>query len=1079
MTIAWQRSDENQNTDTLTFVSIRESAVFLALTPSICSSIVEESRKVYVTRLLLVLLILFTGNFVFAQTEWNYSQFPIVAPQANDILPSELNISKVVYHGMMPRGSGTHPFWGVEQVYSDRKMTKRLFVKRDVQLTIGAHSGWMKVGNGFVMHLKQGTKLNAFYALGFDSRERLEIERQLRGIYRTASLLGYLVPDARAEELVNAKKGEASAPAADKAGAENEGSEGLTMCIGTMTGKIIGNKVSSAYNSASDAVSYAYNDKLGAVKAVGSYVGGAATGAWDATKSAVSATASVVAHPVDAWGNVVSAVDSTRRFGNEIYQKTASTIQDFPTWPQPVKDIVTCTIAAELVAGGAELVAGFLTGAGESMAAIRAAKLLASIYERIKALSPVIKLLIASKEGSWSSRLSLLKDLVKGTKTREEVELALRKAAPAATEVGKDAVKVSDLKALNPDDLAKLQAKNRALSDADRMAAIEKQLGLPPGSLTDAQKKKLLDIHNKPCAATACTAQEIKDIKDLKVVREMFPDASPQNIKDLYRGNLLGYEKDEFASLMKQPLKPRAEFDEGAHLRSNLDAHTTELQQANTRVAKLQADPDHSPIALADAKHQQENVQASVNAAQRDLQQHSIQTTPAASTDDHELHALLKQSFKPSAPKLDAVESEQAAAAHARQTHALLDKHRAAQDAAKAANAPITEADKKEFDQLLHQSFKPSASAKSASEKLSAKLSEATSDHPVGAKYVSAKTGEVVNADIIGMKNAGGALDAHGEVDQAARVLIRTTGQDGRVTTREVALRDLAFGKDNVALRNQGGARSAEHAVDRMVERATGSADRIRELDQQSQAAVRAPGALKPGSAWDKAETEKTHLLKADQPLTHTEVRHVQAVHEAFTAENVAARMPLQITKTGNVKVRSGERGINRAGLNDAEKRDLAHAKGIVESRHQAARSVDDAEHFDKINKLDERKIVLGRLQSQEYAALKRISAFTQTNDHALPRFAREYDPVNLAKAYSSPGQSVKASLRKVHDLVSKSSLDSNQARELRDNLQNLRVYGADESSRANTTLNKFLDYAADRAGYQRLEELKEDFLDN
>ena len=408
----------------------------------------------------------------------------------------------------------------------------------------------------------------------------------------------------------------------------------------------------------------------------------------------------------------------------------------------------------------------------------------------------------------------------------------------------------------------------------------------------------------------------------------------------------------------------------------------------------------------------------------------------------------------------------------------MMGKHQAAEDAAKAARTPLTEADKKEFDQLLHQSFKGGTAMKTASEKLSAKLTEASAEHPVGAKYVSSKTGEVVNADIIGLKNTGGALDAHGEVNQAARVLIRTSGQDGRVTTREVALKDLAFGKDNIAIGNQGGAKSAEHAVDRMAERATASTDRIRELDQQSQAAMKAPDAFKPGSAWDKAETERAQLMKRDQPLTHEEVRHVQAVHEAFTAENVAKRMPLEIAKTGNVKIREGELSMNRAGLTKNEKRDLDHAKSIIDARQQSARSLEDIPHFDKINQLDERKIVLGRLRDQQSAALRRISAFTQMSDHALPRFAREYDPTALAKAYSSPGSNVKASLKKVHDLVSKSDLNSTEAYELRENLKTLRVYGADESSRANPTLNRFLDYAADRAGYQRLQELAEGFRD-
>jgi hypothetical protein len=100
----------------------------------------------------------------------------------------------------------------------------------------------------------------------------------------------------------------------------------------------------------------------------------------------------------------------------------------------------------------------------------------------------------------------------------------------------------SSLSELSTSELAKLQAKNRSLGDAERLQEIEKTLGLPPHSLTPDQQRKLLEIHSRDCAKVRCTAQEIRDIKELRAVREMFPQAGAQEVRDLYRRNLLGRE---------------------------------------------------------------------------------------------------------------------------------------------------------------------------------------------------------------------------------------------------------------------------------------------------------------------------------------------------------------------------------------------------------------------------------------------------------------------------------------------------------------------------------------------------------
>lgn len=114
---------------------------------------------------------------------------------------------------------------------------------------------------------------------------------------------------------------------------------------------------------------------------------------------------------------------------------------------------------------------------------------------------------------------------------RESV-LAAEKLAAKATSKAKGLTKAA---------LRDAQKANRQLSDTDRTQGIEGVLGR---SLTDSEKKRLLEVHNTLCAKTDCTAAEIRDVKSLAEVKALLPDASPQQVKDLYRLGYLGKEAD-------------------------------------------------------------------------------------------------------------------------------------------------------------------------------------------------------------------------------------------------------------------------------------------------------------------------------------------------------------------------------------------------------------------------------------------------------------------------------------------------------------------------------------------------------
>jgi hypothetical protein len=479
------------------------------------------------------------------------------------------------------------------------------------------------------------------------------------------------------------------------------------------------------------------------------------------------------------------------------------------------------------------------------------------------------------------------------------------------------------------------------------------------------------------------------------------------------------------------------------------------LKEATEDVAKLEANPNSSPIALAEARRRQSSIREQLTAGDGTVSE----------ADKAAFSSLMKQSFKPSSglstPDASAISTEQGRAMAA----SLLRK---AEAPPVAKPPPVTDAQRKEFSSYLKQhKFNPQ-SERSSLQNATGQVRNASPSNPVPARYVSSLTGQEIKGEIIGAAGQG-------ELNAEAKVLLRSKGVDGRVTTREVALKDVAVGEGAGVASEGAAAKTVQQRVDDLAREAQSNKDRIRQLDAEANAAMR-PG----GGGMEKlgrVEAERSALVKADLPLDHQEVRAIEAVSQAFSREGLAQRLPLKLTPTGNIEIRPGG-GMQSIGLAAQEKADLARVQKMVEARRSAPRAIEDKPYFERVQSLNETNLVRGRIREQQQQIARQIQSFTKSSGMELPRVStfNQYNPVSLAKSYGADGQSspVKSALKTVHEIVSSrdTTLSSSDVRRLQDSLRTLRSDQYRAVVEKDATLREFLDYSAARAGHSRLTEL-------
>lgn len=451
----------------------------------------------------------------------------------------------------MSQQSATHRYWGVEQVYLSSDLKKKLFVKYKVQLNsqrpIG---GWLKMRQGHVLHLQKGKEVVAYMAQGFNNLELYQLQKQLQ-VARVAEnsswLSPWILPCAQADEVTSGGfqenfdfNGESQAPVAPADPSVLSRAGNVMACVGSDTIDRAIEKGKALWENASWE-----NVKTG--------VGNAASAAWEAVPSleevgaGFKATGNFIAkawnEPEAAWADVTGRFDKTVEVVAQLGQELAKSIQNFNSLSTATQDKLICNMITEMAANGVLSAALAAVATAGVVTAYSLTKAFTFVRQYSKKIALVMRA-ISMIDGSTLEadlKLEQLDRLLAGNMTPQEIRtLETGSATPAPNFVaGAGTRYASPYKAMSADQLAAAQAGNRALSDVERLVAIEKVVGR---ALTPAEQKRLLTIHNLDCAKTRCTAQEIRDTKDLAGLRAMFPGTSPEQIKDLYRSGLLGRE---------------------------------------------------------------------------------------------------------------------------------------------------------------------------------------------------------------------------------------------------------------------------------------------------------------------------------------------------------------------------------------------------------------------------------------------------------------------------------------------------------------------------------------------------------
>lgn len=495
-----------------------------------------------------------------AQEKWQYTAFPYVAKNSplkkNE--PEVLKVGSKKLRALMSRQSATHRYWGVEQVYLSSDLKKKLFVKYKVQLNSKKPlGGWLKMNKGHVLHLQKGKDVVAYMAQGFNNLELYELQKQLQ-VVKVAEATPWFNPwmsCSHADEVTTDAMGNiAYSPEASVA--PESASPSMLARAGSVMTCVGAETIDAAIESGKALWENASWEN------VKSGVGNAASAAWEAVPSVeevgagFKATGNFIAkawnEPAAAWADVTGRFDKTVEVVAQLGQELAKSLKNFHFLSIETQDRLICDLISEMAKKkvlSAALAAVASAGAVTAYALSQAFTFVRQYSKKMAILMRAISMIDGSAV-AMDAKMDQLDLLLSGKMPQHEIRLLETGGrTPSAVSVaGAGSKYASPYKAMAPEQLAVAQARNRALADTQRLVEVEKMMGR---TLTPAEKSKLLAIHNLDCAKTKCTAQEIRDRKDLAGVRDMFPGSSPEQIKDLYRSGLLGREVD-YAEVYKK-----------------------------------------------------------------------------------------------------------------------------------------------------------------------------------------------------------------------------------------------------------------------------------------------------------------------------------------------------------------------------------------------------------------------------------------------------------------------------------------------------------------------------------------------
>lgn len=369
---------------------------------------------IFAFRCFIVVLVFLAAPSAFA-TSWKYTAFPLVKYEASDRHPAQIKVGKTLLHAAFPSGSPTIGFLGVEQLYSNDGLKKRLFVKKNVKLSSQVPiGGWEKVANGMVLHLRDRDRIIAYYAEGFDNREMNELRIQLsKSVRSTVYYLPSLIPCANAEVT-----GPGKTPTTRQGEVEprdKKSNDSLAWCITKKTWSALGEAAVGAWDATKKGAQDIYNDPWGATKGVGSWLWDTGGAIGTGVKNGVVATKDYAVatwqDPNKIYKDVSGALDKTQQIAQTLYNQVKTSFKEFKDLPPDVQNTIVCEIAGDIAAEG--LIGVVLTAAGGA-GLVKLAAVVAKYAIKLKDYSGVLQAIARAKNMSAEKVSAYVRKILRG-----------------------------------------------------------------------------------------------------------------------------------------------------------------------------------------------------------------------------------------------------------------------------------------------------------------------------------------------------------------------------------------------------------------------------------------------------------------------------------------------------------------------------------------------------------------------------------------------------------------------------------------------------------------------------------------
>ena len=1037
----------------------------------------------------IILLLVLPGIAKSKSPAWGYKKFPALHRQKKDYLPRKIRLGRQLLRANRPKGAPTHSLIGVEQIYTNRSGKKKVFIKKGVKVfgknVIG---GWRKLRGAYVLHLKRRSSATAFFAVGLNRRERMAFEMRMRKAYRRFSFVeALLIPKAVADAVgVETPRSASDTPSTLQRDLTSVIATGIPLMAATCALQYASGSAYEAYNNTMDrlknaSVDLSWESFGGSMRGVGRWLKETGQSVASGAKATWQYGKEVYANPQKVVDDIQAGYENVKKAAASMYEGMRQTIAGWDDLPDKVKSEIICMA---MVAGGPAIASLALawTGVGAAMSA-RLLAFFAQMGARVAKVMPAIMSVLNADGITESEAYKQIRAWLQGESEPSQALLASAGGEPGRAPASFDAVYPTEQSqgrggASAPASAGKYQgfrgryrterereavmAANRALSDSDRIKAIEAHVGR---SLSQRERERLLSIHNVQCAETKCTAQEIRDLKDLAGVTAMFADLPKEQVLDLYRMNLLGNDRDlsEFEAILRAERKPALGPALPLRERARLQVAKTQerIAKLDQQIEALEAKPNHSATKLAELRRQR---QAQAEWLERQQEELELMNPNSFAALDRALEErrIADARARMNRPVTDAERAEIAELLRRPVSSSVIggsDRQRES-----GSGTPITGSEMNRFTLFSELRHSIEEGTATASQRVLHHFFHTTKAKPKPAIYRSPSTGDKMTVEVVGFP---------GDSDKGDRtkMTIRFKTSDGRTVTKDVPLAHLMPEEGRASLASVvGGQAAADSWIAGMAEEATGreAQDRLREIERLQR---EDPDYRLGTQGWMDIDTEAAEIRRNSAPLTVREIAHIEAIAASYDGAGLRTRLPMEVLANGR---------IQRPTFTREELSELEGVQFSISRRTMNPGANEDRDYFDQAQRFKPADLIAARVKERKREIYNSMSRFVGGSSRMdMPRTPeyRRFNPSRLEKAFDGRITSnIKRALKDVHEVLSRHQGPTiSNPQDLKKLQDGLRALSGDKSAIAGSEdLQQFIEFGKYRSAYTELSLMRD-----